>query len=79
MWNTKATMAWFILFFIVLGYEIYAGIDHSDRTPMLTHVVVRYVPWWATLTFVTWLWLHFAIRYMNPTYREWLRLGGPAQ
>lgn len=73
-WSTLATMLWFGLFFLVLGYEIYAGINHSGRTPMLTHVVVRYVPWPFTLSFIVWLFIHFSVRYFNPTYRAWLRL-----
>lgn len=74
-WNTAGTMAWFLLFFVVLAYEIFAGIDHSVRTPMLTHVVVRYVPWWATLMFIIWLFVHFASRYFNTEYVRWLRGG----
>lgn len=75
-WNTFATMLWFGLFFIVLGYEVYAGINPKHDIPMLTQVVVRYIPAPATLIFIGWLFVHFARRYYNPVYREWLRHGG---
>ena len=74
-WSTLSTMIWFALFFVCLGYEIYAGIDHNSRTPMLTQVVVRYIPWPFTLSFIVWLFIHFAIRYFNPAYRAWLERG----
>lgn len=76
MWNTKATMAWFVLFFIVLAYETYAGINPKHDIPMLTQVVVRYIPAPFTLVFIVWLFVHFAVRYFSPHYREWLRHGG---
>lgn len=72
-WNTWATMAWFVLFFVAIGYEVYAGIDHSTKTPMLTHVVCRYIPWPFCLGFIVWLFAHFAVRYFNPDYIRWLR------
>ena len=69
-------MLWFILFFICVGYEVFAGINHANRTPMLTQVVVRYIPWPFALGFIVWLFFHFLVRYCNPAYREWLRNGG---
>lgn len=75
-WSTPATMAWFVLFFIVLAYETYAGINPRHDIPMLTQVTVRYIPWPFTLTFIIWLFIHFARRYFNPAYVDWLRSGG---
>lgn len=75
-WNTAGTMAWFVLFFVSLGYEIWCGINHGQRTPMLTQVTIRYIPWPFTLGFIGWLFCHFAFRYFNPKYVEWLKSGG---
>lgn len=43
---------------------------------MLTQVTVRYVPWPFTLGFIIWLFVHFAVRYFNPIYVQWLKAGG---
>jgi hypothetical protein len=75
-WNTLGTMTWFVLFFVCVGYEVFAGINHSAHTPMLTQVVVRYIPWPFTMGFIVWLFFHFALRYANPKYIAWLRGGG---
>jgi hypothetical protein len=69
-------MAWFLLFFAVMAYEIFAGINHGQRTPMLTQVVVRYIPAPFTIGFILWLLMHFLVRYFNPGYMDWLRHGG---
>jgi hypothetical protein len=75
-WSTAGTMLWFVLFFIVLFYEIWAGLNQGHRTPMLTQLVVRYIPWPFTMGFITWLFFHFLVRYFDPTYRAWLAGGG---
>ena len=75
-WSTTATMAWFTLFFVCIWYEVWCGLNHTHRTPMLTQVTVRYVPWPFTLGFIIWLFMHFATRYFNPKYIEWLKSGG---
>lgn len=75
-WNTAGVMFWFGLFFVCVFYEVWAGVNHGARTPMLTQVVVRYIPAPFTLAFIIWLFFHFLVRYWNPAYREWLRTGG---
>jgi hypothetical protein len=75
-WNTFGTMLWFVLFFICTGYEVWCGINHAARTPMLTQVVVAYIPWPFTIGFILWLLVHFSVRYANPAYRAWLHSGG---
>ena len=75
-WDTLATMMWFILFFICVGYEVFAGINHGKHTPMLTQVVIRYIPAPFTLGFIFWLFVHFASRYCNSEYIKWVRDGG---
>lgn len=69
-------MFWFVLFFVCVGYEVYAGINHGEHTPMLTQVVVRYIPWPFTIGFILWLLVHFSVRYANPKYIDWLKSGG---
>jgi predicted permease len=75
-WNTWGVMGWFFLFFTCLSYEIWTGINHAERTPMLTQVVVRYIPAPFTLVFIAWLFFHFLVRYLNPKYVQWLKSGG---
>lgn len=74
-WNLTGTAVWFVLAAFGLIYEIWAGLDHDAHTPMLTHVVVRWVPWPFTLGFIVWLFVHFTVRYFNPAYVRWLRSG----
>lgn len=72
-------MTWFLLFFVVLSYEIWAGINHGHHVPMLTQVVVKYLPWPFTLGFIVWLFCHFFVRYFGEKgrqYQIWLRRGG---
>ena len=76
MWSTWSVMFWFVLFFGCLTYEIFTGINHGHRFPMLTQVVVRYVPEPAVIGFILWLLGHFWIRYHDPAYMEWLKAGG---
>lgn len=75
-WNTWGVMGWFTLFFVCVWYEVYCGVNHIHRTPMLTQVVVRYIPWQFTIGFILWLLIHFSVRYANPKYIEWLKSGG---
>lgn len=74
MWSDFATRFWGAVAAIVIGYELYCVLDGNVKTPPLTHTVVRYVPWWATLTFLGWLVIHFAIRYINPEYVKKLKV-----
>ncbi len=75
-WNTLGTMAWAFWALFFLAYELFTGIEHKRDIPMLTQFVVRYIPWWIMLPLIGWLFLHFATRYFNPTYRLWLESGG---
>ena len=75
-WNTAGVMFWFLIFFVCLFYEVWCGINHAGRTPMLTQVTVRYIPWPFTLGFIAWLFVHFTGRYFNAAYIQWLKSGG---
>ena len=74
-WNEKAVWLWAALLIAVFAYEIWALLDHSVKTPPLTHVVVRYAPWWITLGFLGWLFVHFLVRYLNAGYVAKLKGG----
>lgn len=71
-WNLWPCLYWLFWAIGFAVWETYAGLDHLGRrdVPMLTQVVVRYVPWWVTLPGITWLFIHFALRYSNPTYLQ---------
>lgn len=69
---------WWVAGWILIGlgfafYEFWAGYGTGRHTPMLTQVVVRWVPWWITLPFIVWLFVHFATRYFDPNYIAWLK------
>lgn len=73
-WNFFAIFYWVLWLFAFVFWESYAaykGMGEKD-VPMLTQAVVRWVPWYVTLPFIAWLFIHFAFRYANPKYIEWL-------
>ncbi len=73
-WNLIAILYWVAWLLGFIFWETAAGLDKMGNRdiPMLTQVVVRWVPWWVTIPFLTWLWIHFAVRYFNPVYKAWL-------
>lgn len=68
MWSKAYEFGWVAILAILFAYEMYAMIWGHHFYPMLTQVVVRYVPKWITLPFVGWLFIHFLVRYLDPTY-----------
>lgn len=72
-WDRWWVVGWILITLGVLFYEFWSGFGPGKSTPMLTHVVVRYVPWWITLPFCAWLFVHFLVRYINPHYIDWLK------
>jgi hypothetical protein len=76
-WKLGACLYWLVWFLGFVAWEAYAGSEKmgAKDVPMLTQAVVRYVPWWITLPGITWLFVHFAVRYANPKYIEWLKTG----
>lgn len=76
-WNFWAIAYWMIWIFAFILWEAYAGYKGmgSRDIPMLTQAAVRFIPWWVLMPFLTWLWLHFALRYSNVRYLEWLKTG----
>jgi len=73
IWDHKYVIGWIAILTILAGYELWGVLGQDPYTPPLTQVTCRWVPWWVTLPFLTWLWLHFALRYANPAYLKSLR------
>lgn len=69
-WDRIYVWAWYTLVALVVLLEIYTILDRRTTTPPLTQVIVREVPWWVTLPFLGWLFLHFLIRYAK--WGTWL-------
>ena len=72
-WTKAWVIGWILLTLGVGFYECWSIWGAGKHTPPLTHVTVRYVPWYVPMSFLTWLWLHFAIRYANPDYIKYLK------
>lgn len=66
-WNEYYVIGWIIILTTLTVWELYAVFTNSQDPP-LTQVTVRYVPWWVTLPFIMWLFVHFLVRYINPEY-----------
>lgn len=73
-WNLWGCLYWLFWALSFGVWETYAGV-FNKAIPMLTQVVVRYVPWYVTMLLLTWAWFHFAIRYADPAYVLELRTG----
>lgn len=75
-WKVWPMLYWLFWGIAFIVWETYGGIEKMGQRdiPMLTQVTVRYVPWWITMPFLTWLFIHFALRYANPHYIQ--SLGG---
>ena len=72
-WDRWWIAGWVLILTGLAFYEFWSGYGPGKSTPMLIQVVVRYVPWWVTMPFITWLFVHFATRYASPAYNAWLR------
>lgn len=62
-WSKAVIAIWAILTAIVVGFELWCNFNGSPKTPTLTDVTVRYMPWWMILPFLLWLLIHFAVNY----------------
>jgi len=71
-WSKAWIYGWLAILIGLAFYEFWSLYGPEKSTPPLTHVVVRYVPWYVTMPFVTWLWIHFFVRYLNPEYSKQL-------
>ena len=68
-WSKAYIAGWIVILTVLAFYEFWAGYGPQKHTPMLTQVTVRYVPWYVTMPFLTWLWIHFCMRYAIPAYK----------
>jgi len=65
MWSRYAVWAWAAILAVLIGYELWCVFGKDSHTPPLTDVTIRYAPFWITMPFLTWLWLHFLCNYFN--------------
>lgn len=72
-WATWAVVIWLVILGSLLGNELYALLGGNSKDMPLTQLTVKYSPWYVTLPFIVWLFIHFAVRYFNPTYVASLR------
>lgn len=63
--NKAYAFGWVAILLILFGYELYALWFGKGQDWPLTWLTVKYAPWWAVMPFLTWLWVHFAMRYME--------------
>jgi hypothetical protein len=66
-WKLGPCLYW-LFWAIAFGvWETYAGVEKmgAKDIPMLTQVIVRWVPWWVTMPGITWIFLHFGVRYLH--------------
>jgi len=64
-WDKAVVLGWVCLTAVVVAYELWCVLNGSTHTPPLTDVTVRYMPWWITIPFLTWLLMHFTIHYAD--------------
>lgn len=72
-WATWAVVIWLVILGSLLGNELYALLGGNSKDMPLTQLTVKYSPWYVTLPFIVWLFIHFAVRYFNPAYVAGLR------
>lgn len=62
-WSWWAKLIWLALTAAVVAYELWTNFNGSPKTPTLTDVTVKYIPWWITIPFICWLLIHFILNY----------------
>ena len=72
-WATWAKVIWVVILLALFGNEMYALLGGNAKDMPLTQLTVKYSPWFVTLPFIVWLFIHFVVRYFNPTYVASLR------
>jgi hypothetical protein len=61
----RSIYSWIFLGVVVLLYELRTVLDRNPHTLPLTAVVTTWVPGALTMGFLTWLYAHFLIRYLQ--------------
>lgn len=67
-WASWAVWIWIAILGTLFANEMYALLGGNAKDMPLTQLTVKYSPWYVTLPFIGWLFIHFAIRYFNPAY-----------
>lgn len=67
-WANWAIAIWLVILGSLLVNEMYALLGHNSKDMPLTQLTVKYSPWYVTMPFIVWLFVHFAVRYFNPAY-----------
>jgi hypothetical protein len=62
-WKLWALGLWAVFGLGLIGYELWCVFSGDRDTPVLTRVVVNYVPWWVMIPFLCWLLVHFVRTY----------------
>ena len=62
-WDRAWVSVFYILAAALILYEIWVLLDNKPSTPPITMIMVRELPWWLTLPFLFWLFVHFTIAY----------------
>jgi hypothetical protein len=68
----RSVYTWIVLLIALAAYELRTVLDKKPHTLPLTIVVVTWVPGILTMVFLSWLWVHFFIRYWQSGY-WWFR------
>jgi hypothetical protein len=68
VWNKYWVWGWVAIILGVTFYEFWAGWGTGKHTPMLTQVIIHYVPKEVAIPILVWVDFHFLIRYFNPAY-----------
>jgi hypothetical protein len=64
-WDKGYVIGWYALIALIILYELYTLLDKRTSTPPLTRVIIQRVPWWITVPFLFWLFVHFTSRYFG--------------
>jgi len=59
----KWELGWLLILGALFTYEAYAVFARNPYRPTLTKLTITVIPPEITLTFICWLFLHFAIHY----------------
>lgn len=65
-WDKAFVWGWVAILAILAGYELFAvSQGKGSQFLPLTWITVKYSPWFVTMPFLTWLFYHFAVRYLH--------------
>jgi len=62
-WSRGWVWLWALLVSLPILLDLVAALDRNPRSPTLTSVIVRHIPWPVSLLVWAWLGVHFWSRY----------------